>query len=779
MALAAALTLLLGAVSGEEVARGGGFQISKQSYTVPKQPRDDLKRNRGPVDRGTTYGRNEVFHVLKNPDGREGLMWQEYGNNLVGKPIFITWLSSGFSSAENVQLTPDDHNPWLAGATSDGSGKVLYFEVQDVTQWLSNELMAGWTIGKTETSKAWMVEYDPVARKETRRAELNTDMMSLHDFAENTANVCYDPVKNQLGVSLSHLMTRSMDGLNHQVGTAFVFDLDKFEINGMGSKWVGSHSFQQGMVADVRGGFLGVGTFDASPRGIQVMRLQYNSMDTFQVYAVKTRHGAGPTNPAGTSFPVFEEISSPGKTFYKWSNDNQVYTEMAQPGLVEVEDGFLVFFAGEAPALDSSKMVPSEESVQSPRNMGWVKIGKNIGAKQVLSDGPVEKGGFYGFRGEWQQQEHRGINWLTDFKEKWLVMAKPKSVRLGANRILLMWEQWHHRDWTEKDCEERAAPDAVSSCKSIVSSGSGDVSLETFVRSEFMVVDDNVSVVRPLWSMEGGIITPQGDAPQVHDGCAVIYTGRTLSIERWTICADSCEPKLGTIAKPTDDPCFEPYPAAPFKCMDGVDAGGGKGYGPTTCPSGEECRKALCYEVPHFCDSTRQYCPKTCGVCSEADDEEVTPEYKAKVDFLNSCHLGSRTFGLPPPAAACVDSGMAPFMMGGRQLSCEEAKAECNRPTVTEDGKADDTAERMAATCAKTCGACGTTTTPPSTTAPVYECTDGTMSNGEPGPANDGSSGSSGPSTTDDGWGSGFMINLAAPAKLTGMWALLFAVALF
>ncbi|CAJ1355539.1 unnamed protein product [Effrenium voratum] len=235
----------------------------------------------------------------------------------------------------------------------------------------------------------------------------------------------------------------------------------------MGSKWVGSHSFQQGMVADVRGGFLGVGTFDASPRGIQVMRLQYNSMDTFQVYAVKTRHGAGPTNPAGTSFPVFEEISSPGKTFYKWSNDNQVYTEMAQPGLVEVEDGFLVFFAGEAAALDSSKMVPSEESVQSPRNMGWVKIGKNIGAKQVLSDGPVEKGGFYGFRGEWQQQEHRGINWLTDFKEKWLVMAKPKSVRLGANRILLMWEQWHHRDWTEKDCEERAAPDAVSSCKSI------------------------------------------------------------------------------------------------------------------------------------------------------------------------------------------------------------------------------------------------------------------------------------------------------------------------
>ena len=103
----------------------------------------------------------------------------------------------------------------------------------------------------------------------------------------------------------------------------------------------------------------------------------------FTPYMFKTRHGSGPENPAGSSFPVYPEISVNGNTFYKWSNDNQVYTVLAQPGIVEVSDGYLIFFAGERPPLDSSAMETHEQTVQSPRNLGWVKIGKNIAAKGV------------------------------------------------------------------------------------------------------------------------------------------------------------------------------------------------------------------------------------------------------------------------------------------------------------------------------------------------------------------------------------------------------------
>lgn len=40
--------------------------------------------------------------------------------------------------------------------------------------------------------------------------------------------------------------------------------------------------------------------------------------------------------------------------YYQWSNDNYLYTELAHPGLHEVDDTVLVFFAGEKPPLDNS-----------------------------------------------------------------------------------------------------------------------------------------------------------------------------------------------------------------------------------------------------------------------------------------------------------------------------------------------------------------------------------------------------------------------------------------
>lgn len=72
------------------------------------------------------------------------------------------------------------------------------------------------------------------------------------------------------------------------------------------------------------------------------------------IYQFKTHHGETAMNPQGKTFDVFEEISTSYKTYYQWSNDNNVYTELSAPGFEEMNDGFHVFFVGENPPLDNS-----------------------------------------------------------------------------------------------------------------------------------------------------------------------------------------------------------------------------------------------------------------------------------------------------------------------------------------------------------------------------------------------------------------------------------------
>jgi len=732
------LVLTWVAASAEErEAQGGGFKVDVTKHAVPGMPRDDAQRHRSPYDRGTTYGRNELFHQVTKSDGTEGVMWQEYGNNMVGKPVYITWFSADKETSTTELITAADHNPWLCGATTIGNGNIVYMEAADVNNWASNELMTSWSIGSYDYSDAWMVEYDPVSKKEQGRTPLDTDALDLFDFSEQTAVLRYDSRTDKVAVVVNHLITKRSDGIHHQVGDGFIWDPSTRTWETFPQR-LGSHSFQNTLItASDSAGFLGLGFYDGSPsRGIGIFGMSRDGFTAFQTgwapYQVKCMHGSSAQNPiTGESFSKYEEISVDGKTFYKWSNDNQVYGEVAMPGIVETpdDDGLLIFFTGEPPSLDSSTAENHEVVIQMPRNLGWVKVHKDLSQRKVLSQGQSETGGFYGFRGGWTAQSHSGINWLTDFKEKWLAIGKPKSVRLAPNRILLMWEQWHWRHMTEEDCDTMAEPSFVDSCKSIVTAEWYDKTsdgVENIIRTQMMIVDDNVNVVKPMWSWEGGLVTPQGDAPRVVDGCAVIYTGdrNAKEIHRHKVCEDtSCNPDPAAAPPIQDDPCFEPYPEAPYRCTDSVDAGGGRGFGPTiydgASPNG---RPALCHEVPHFCSTTAQYCPLTCGACSEEDNEPVSEEFLEKVAFLNSCTVGSKQYGLPPP---CFDAGKAPLWRGGEQMTCEEAKDECDRPAVDEDGKADDMAQRMAESCAKTCGVCSDSYEKPDIVPITTECAAG------------------------------------------------------
>jgi hypothetical protein len=71
---------------------------------------------------------------------------------------------------------------------------------------------------------------------------------------------------------------------------------------------------------------------DNFPRGVHVHQFPTPG-DTIEgrvVYGFKTRHGTTAASPAGTVYPRYDEISTADTTFYQWSNDNDVYTEIAQ-----------------------------------------------------------------------------------------------------------------------------------------------------------------------------------------------------------------------------------------------------------------------------------------------------------------------------------------------------------------------------------------------------------------------------------------------------------------
>jgi hypothetical protein len=89
---------------------------------------------------------------------------------------------------------------------------------------------------------------------------------------------------------------------------------------------------------------------------------------------------------------------------------------LAAPGIIEQKDGMMVFFCGEnlPDPLDNSH---SKDYNNSSRNIGFVKITKKLvkGDECILSEGPLQKGGFYCFNGKWQHLTNKGIQWITNF----------------------------------------------------------------------------------------------------------------------------------------------------------------------------------------------------------------------------------------------------------------------------------------------------------------------------------------------------------------------------
>jgi len=306
------------------------------------------------------------------------------------------------------------------------------------------------------------------------------------------------------------------DGLNHQACALFQVDGSTLEVRPeFGMKAASSHSWSNTVIVRDEGDFLGLDLGDNYPRGANVHLIGASSKSSKVVYTFKTKHSSGWCSGDDVYY-----VGEDGSSYCKQSNDNKVYTEIGHPGLVEVDDGLLVFFAGEQDPLDNSKI---GASLNAPRDLGFVKVSKDL--KTVLSGNNREEGGFYNYGGGWSKQVNQGVNFLTAFPSKDESVSRLKTFDLTGGRILLTYEIW---------------------------TGS------SYVRTEFMELNAVGDVVRHVSVVCFAMRLAIADDALVKGDKAVAYAGtRDGSLARYEIClGESCEgPDGGALPPPTQDNC--------------------------------------------------------------------------------------------------------------------------------------------------------------------------------------------------------------------------------
>ena len=387
------------------IFKSNQFDIVKTVYKAKKAdaptPAD---YEYGPNSWANRYGDRRKFFNL----GENKVVWQDKTTKAGQITVFT----------DTQQKTFDfkvDEGFILASAVKGNDGTFYYVLIQD-----------GKNEDKVTPREAYLVHANEKDASTITRKALDTSREKLNIW-ELSESCLLSFNGEKVALHVTRTMAQSSDGLNHQGAWLAFYDYQTLDfITG----WqTASHSFDSSAGLSQANEFINMDLGDAYPRGI---KFQVGDEDSL-IYTFKTLHGDTPQSPAQVTYPLYDEISTPEKTFYKWSNDNNVYTELASPGWGEVDDGYLFFFLGEKPSLDSSL---TGEVLNTPRNVGFKKVSKDL--KKILSPGGVEKGGFYTFNGDWENLENEGVSWLTDFK----VSANKLKVIKSGDNFLVMFETW-------------------------------------------------------------------------------------------------------------------------------------------------------------------------------------------------------------------------------------------------------------------------------------------------------------------------------------------------
>ena len=486
-------------VEGAVVSETPMGRLVELHYALPGVPFDTVADYpHGPGSWRNLYGQNRQTYPVRSPED-VGLVWQDH---LSGQP-WVTWISNSDPAAQRTVALPtvtmlseapeplcadtcEGGQPGWAndgecddgGAGSTHSGCAYGTDCGDcgaraATQ--ASEVLAAATSdddgniyvlhietgsGKpNDVREAWLIKSDADGQEihrgevDTSREGLNMVIFGGHQSADNHGTLKWS--NGRLGLMLTRTMTQASDGLNHQGGIAAVFDdasLARVAYHGQTS----GHSFSNFLTVDGTNRFLGVDLGDNYPRGVHLHRFDENGIASRVVYTFKTAHGTSAENPAGNTYPPYDEISQDGKAFFQWSNDNATYTEIG--GVVETDAGLAVLFATERSELDNGR---ATSHLNDARDLAMVIVrpdfeaasrgeGGNVVTDDLMvSDGaPSTSGGFYGFSGNWHAQRNAGVVWLTDYPDAESNASRVK-VHGSGGEIFVLWERWSASEYGE------------------------------------------------------------------------------------------------------------------------------------------------------------------------------------------------------------------------------------------------------------------------------------------------------------------------------------------
>jgi hypothetical protein len=375
-----------------------------------------------PFDNGTNADKsNRYFFSFQMNENKTGVIWQDISD----LSLHLTVIGQDVKKFQTTDL-PNPNRGFLAAATGNQKGEAFYVTIFE---------------GTPAPVSMMMSKYSPNSKIHLKTI-VNASKSGANIFAYQQSVSSLHFSNNMLVLMLTRTMNKSADGLNHQGGIAMLFDATKMSLVKNYGQTSG-HSFDNFITSNAKGEFIGMDLGDNFPRGIHLHKFDNSEMYSKLVYTFKTRHSSTANCYDIKKYPYYPEISSSSNKFYKWSNDNQTYTELGS--ILEASDGYLVSFLGEPDKLGKS-LNCSEAGAQCSRNVGFVKVKLdfyNLDSDLFLSRGITEAGGFFDFQGRWTQQQNMGVVWLTAYKNPKESTAKYlKTVKLKDGNFLFMWEIW-------------------------------------------------------------------------------------------------------------------------------------------------------------------------------------------------------------------------------------------------------------------------------------------------------------------------------------------------
>lgn len=394
----------------------------------------DLSKVTGEASGSGSINNATRMIIVMNPAKKQaGVVWQHKDT----RRVYVTWVGSRLEGDKTYRLEAMG-NSRIVGATTDAKGNIYYMMVERVTK----------KRPETQAMKANMrsstAEGKTIGKRAVNVAKKNGFNMFVYSGRWKSSLV-YS--KGMLCLILTRTMHKSSDGLNHQGAIAVTFSARSLKVLKNYGQTSG-HSMGNILTLNTRGEFMAVDLGDNYPRGVHLHKISKAGLKSRVVFTFKTRHGTKPTN----SKQVYKEISKGKTKFYKWSNDNEVYSELG--GVLEGRKSYSVIFSAdrslEGKVLDNSRAFPGNKD---PRDLVFMRIVKNFDrvkdTDNVMSDqliagrikrSEVETGGFYDFRGKWKAQRLTGALWLTNYG-KGERARRPQVATLKNRNILILWEK--------------------------------------------------------------------------------------------------------------------------------------------------------------------------------------------------------------------------------------------------------------------------------------------------------------------------------------------------